>query len=220
MTDAIPAGAVAGPSAAKPNVPTFAGVENPVAFVHVVQNNSLFSAGTALALRKTANAPPAICPAMSPVENEKFNGVVAHPVAGSKYAPPADIPPMATNVPVGPPPPPPPPIPPIPPLPPAPPIPPELDDELLDELLELLDELATLPPIPPIPPLPPAPPIPPAPLLLLLDMPDELLLDELLDELPSPLELEVRDPVPPDELSSSVPVAQAQRANKKAKGPR
>lgn len=84
MTPATPAGAVAGPSAAKPNVPTFAGFENPVAFVHVAQYNSLFSAGTALDMRKTANAPPAARGAISPVEKDKFKAVVVQPAAGSK----------------------------------------------------------------------------------------------------------------------------------------
>jgi hypothetical protein len=67
-----------------------------------------------------------------------------------------------------------------------------------------------LPPIPPVlaPPSPPAPPDPPL---------SPELLEEVLDE---PLaELVVSDPVPPDELPSSVPVAHAQRDSKRADQP-
>lgn len=91
--------------------------------------------------------------------------------------------------------------------------------ELLLDVLDALDTLDTPPPAPPIPPMfvppdPPAPPIPPVPAAppLSPELLDEL--DELLDE---PLvELDVSDPVPPDELPSSVPVAQAQKESKRA----
>lgn len=84
-------------------------------------------------------------------------------------------------------------------MPPEPPIPaPLLDDDAL--------ELA-VPPMPSAPPMPPAPPLPPV-------LPDELLdvsPDELLDE----LELLPVNPVPPDELPSSVPVAHAPRETRR-----
>lgn len=132
-------------------------------------------------------------------------------MTGSKEAAPAEGPAITTSVPVGAP-----PAPPIPPIPPTPPIPLELDDEPLELLLAVLDALETLPPAPPIPPTfaPPTPPMPPAPPAPADPPVSPELLDELFDE---PLvELEVSDPVPPDELPSSLLVAHAQKESKRA----